>query len=130
MDKNMKNILIVDDEKAIRNTLKEVLVFENYSVDGAESGFAGLDLLDQKKYDLVFCDIKMPKMDGIEFLDFIQKKHPEIPVIMISGHGNIETAVESLKKGAYDYIQKPLDLNRILVSVRNAFDKDEIIKEK
>ena len=129
MDKNMKNILIVDDEKAIRNTLKEVLVFENYSVDSAESGFAGLDLLDQKKYDLVFCDIKMPKMDGIEFLDFIQKKHPEIPVIMISGHGNIDTAVESLKKGAYDYIQKPLDLNRILVSVRNAFDKDEILKE-
>ena len=129
MDKNMKNILIVDDEKAIRNTLKEVLVFENYSVDSAESGFAGLDLLDQKKYDLVFCDIKMPKMDGIEFLEFIQKKHPEIPVIMISGHGNIDTAVESLKKGAYDYIQKPLDLNRILVSVRNAFDKDEILKE-
>jgi DNA-binding NtrC family response regulator len=129
MDKNMKKILIIDDEKAIRNTLKEVLEFENYHVESAEDGFSGLDLLDQKKYDLVFCDIKMPKMDGIEFLDFIQKKNPEIPVVMISGHGNIETAVESLKKGAYDYIQKPLDLNRILVSVRNAFDKGEILKE-
>ena len=129
MDKNMKKILIIDDEKAIRNTLKEVLEFENYHVESAENGFLGLDLVDQKKYDLVFCDIKMPKMDGIEFLDFIQKKNPEIPVVMISGHGNIETAVESLKKGAYDYIQKPLDLNRILVSVRNAFDKGEIIKE-
>jgi two-component system, NtrC family, nitrogen regulation response regulator NtrX len=129
MAENMKNILIIDDEKAIRNTLKEVLEFENYLVESAEDGFSGLDLIDQKKYDLVFCDIKMPKMDGIEFLDFIQKKNPEIPVIMISGHGNIDTAVESLKKGAYDYIQKPLDLNRILVSVRNAFDKDEILKE-
>ena len=129
MDKNMKKILIIDDEKAIRNTLKEVLEFENYHVESAEDGFSGLDLVDQKKYDLVFCDIKMPKMDGIEFLDFIQKKNPEIPVVMISGHGNIETAVESLKKGAYDYIQKPLDLNRILVSVRNAFDKGEILKE-
>lgn len=129
MDKNMKKILIIDDEKAIRNTLKEVLEFENYHVESAENGFLGLDLVDQKKYDLVFCDIKMPKMDGIEFLDFIQKKNPEIPVVMISGHGNIETAVESLKKGAYDYIQKPLDLNRILVSVRNAFDKGEILKE-
>ena len=125
----MKKILIIDDEKAIRNTLKEVLEFENYHVESAEDGFSGLDLVDQKKYDLVFCDIKMPKMDGIEFLDFIQKKNPEIPVVMISGHGNIETAVESLKKGAYDYIQKPLDLNRILVSVRNAFDKGEILKE-
>ena len=102
----MKNILIIDDEKAIRNTLKEILEFENYRVDDAENGYDGLDLIDQKKYDLVFCDIKMPKMDGIEFLNFMQKKDADMPIIMISGHGNIDTAVESLKIGAYDYIQK------------------------
>ncbi|MBM78321.1 MAG: response regulator [Crocinitomicaceae bacterium] len=125
----MKRILIIDDEKAIRNTLKEILEFEDYNIETAENGYVGLDFVDQKPYDLIFCDIKMPKMDGLEFLDFLQKKNSEIPVIMISGHGNIETAVESLKKGAYDYIQKPLDLNRILVSVRNAFEKGDVIKE-
>ena len=125
----MKSILIIDDEKAIRNTLKEILEFEDYNIETAENGYVGLDFVDQKPYDLIFCDIKMPKMDGLEFLDFLQKKNSEIPVIMISGHGNIETAVESLKKGAYDYIQKPLDLNRILVSVRNAFEKEDVIKE-
>ena len=125
----MKRILIIDDEKAIRNTLKEILEFEDYNIETAENGYVGLDFVDQKPYDLIFCDIKMPKMDGLEFLDFLQKKNSEIPVIMISGHGNIETAVESLKKGAYDYIQKPLDLNRILVSVRNAFEKEDVIKE-
>ena len=125
----MKSILIIDDEKAIRNTLKEILEFEDYNIETAENGYVGLDFVDQKPYDLIFCDIKMPKMDGLEFLDFLQKKNSEIPVIMISGHGNIETAVESLKKGAYDYIQKPLDLNRILVSVRNAFEKEDVIKK-
>ena len=125
----MKRILIIDDEKAIRNTLKEILEFEDYNIETAENGYVGLDFVDQKPYDLIFCDIKMPKMDGLELLDFLQKKNSEIPVIMISGHGNIETAVESLKKGAYDYIQKPLDLNRILVSVRNAFEKGDVIKE-
>lgn len=125
----MKKILIIDDEKSIRSTLKEILEFEKYQVDTAENGATGLSLFESKEYDLIFCDIKMPKMDGLEFLEKKKIKRIETPVIMISGHGNIETAVQSLKNGAYDYIEKPLDLNRVLLSVRNAIANDHLIKE-
>ena len=123
------NILIIDDERAIRSTLKEILEFENHQVEDAENGFLGLEKIKQKAYDIIFCDIKMPKMDGMEVLENMSKLDIYTPVIMISGHGNIETAVEAIKKGAYDFIQKPLDLNRILVTLRNTLDRDEVIKE-
>jgi len=122
-------ILVIDDERSIRNTLKEILEYENYKVDTVESGKQALELIDKNDFDLVFCDIKMPEMDGIEVLKEIEKLKPEIPVIMISGHGNIETAVESIKFGAYDFIQKPLDLNRILVTIKNATDKTALVAE-
>jgi len=122
-------ILVIDDERSIRNTLKEILEYENYKVETVESGKQGLDLLEKTDFDLVFCDIKMPEMDGIEVLKEIEKQKPETPVIMISGHGNIETAVESIKYGAYDFIQKPLDLNRILVTIKNATDKTALVAE-
>jgi DNA-binding NtrC family response regulator len=125
----MKKILIIDDEKSIRSTLKEILEFEKYQVETAENGASGTSLINSKEYDLIFCDIKMPKMDGLEFLDQKNVKGIETPVIMISGHGNIETAVQALKNGAYDYIEKPLDLNRVLLSVRNAIANDKVIKE-
>jgi two-component system, NtrC family, nitrogen regulation response regulator NtrX len=123
------NILIIDDERAIRSTLKEILEFENHQVEDAENGFLGLEKIKKKAYDIIFCDIKMPKMDGMEVLENMSKLDIYTPVIMISGHGNIETAVEAIKKGAYDFIQKPLDLNRILVTLRNTLDRDEVIKE-
>ena len=122
-------ILVIDDERSIRNTLKEILEYENYEVDTAEDGFEGLELLSQKKYDVAICDIKMPKMDGIEVLDKIMQSYPDTPVVMISGHGDIDTAVGSIKKGAFDFIQKPLDLNRILITLRNAMDKSKLITE-
>ena len=125
----MKKILIIDDERAIRSTLKEILEFEKYNVDDAENGVEGLKMAMSNNYDLIFCDIKMPKMDGVEFLDEKIKNEIICPVIMISGHGNIETAVQALKKGAYDYIEKPLDLNRVLVAVRNALENNSIIRE-
>ena len=125
----MKKILIIDDERAIRSTLKEILEFEKYNVDDAENGVEGLKMAMSNNYDLIFCDIKMPKMDGVEFLDEKMKNEIICPVIMISGHGNIETAVQALKKGAYDYIEKPLDLNRVLVAVRNALENNSIIRE-
>ena len=125
----MKKILIIDDERAIRSTLKEILEFEKYNVDDAENGVEGLKMAMSNNYDLIFCDIKMPKMDGVEFLDEKIKNEIFCPVIMISGHGNIETAVQALKKGAYDYIEKPLDLNRVLVAVRNALENNSIIRE-
>lgn len=125
----MPEVLIIDDERAIRSALREMLEYEKFSVDDAEDGKTGLDLMSKKKYDLVLCDIKMPKMDGLEVLDNILERGDEIPVIMISGHGNIETAVDALKKGAYDFIEKPFDLNRILVSVRNAFDRSTLVEE-
>jgi DNA-binding NtrC family response regulator len=125
----MKSILIIDDERAIRSALREILEFEKYKVEDAEDGFSGFKLIKDKKFDLIFCDIKMPKMDGLEFLNKIKDTEIDIPIIMISGHGNIETAVKTLKNGAYDYIEKPLDLNRVLTSVRNAIDKNNIIKE-
>lgn len=125
----MASILIVDDERSIRNSLKEILEHEEYTIETAENGHQALETLKQKQIDLVLCDIKMPQMDGIELLSIIQKEYTSMPVVMISGHGDIETAVECLKKGAYDFLQKPLDLNRILVTVRNALDKSNLITE-
>lgn len=125
----MASILIVDDERSIRNSLKEILEHEEYTIETAENGHQALNILKQKNIDVVLCDIKMPQMDGIDLLDIILKEYTTTPVIMISGHGDIETAVECLKKGAYDFLQKPLDLNRILVTVRNALDKSKLISE-
>lgn len=126
---NMGKILIIDDERSIRRALREILEFEKFEVDEAVDGKEGLEKLQSIQYDLVFCDIKMPEIDGIEVLEQAQKSNVEAPFVMISGHGNIETAVETLKKGAYDFIEKPLDLNRILVTVRNAVDKSTLIEE-
>ncbi|GAA4047319.1 sigma-54 dependent transcriptional regulator [Hymenobacter glaciei] len=125
----MPRILIIDDEKAIRNTLKEILEFENYTVDQAEDGPAGLDLLIQQKYDVVLCDIRMPKMDGLEVLTRAQAMGTDAAFIMVSAHGNIETAVDATKKGAYDFLSKPPDLNRLLVTVRNALDRTKLVTE-
>ena len=125
----MTKILVIDDERPIRSTLKEILEFEKFTVETAEDGKAGLDLILKYKYDLILCDIKMPKMDGMEVLDKIVENNIETPVVMISGHGNVETAVEAIKKGAYDFIQKPLDLNRTLVTLRNALDNKEVVQE-
>jgi DNA-binding NtrC family response regulator len=124
----MANILIIDDEKGIRNTLREILEYEKFSVDDAADGSEGLALIDKEKYDVILCDIKMPKMDGIEVLKKILERS-DTPVVMISGHGTIETAVEAIKMGAYDFIAKPLDLNRLLVTIRNALDKSTLISE-
>lgn len=126
----MGKILIIDDERAIRRALREILEFEEFEVDEAENGKQGLDLAKSGEYDIIFCDIKMPEMDGMEVLDGLQKNSVESPVIMISGHGNIETAVGAIKQGAFDFIEKPLDLNRILVTIRNAKDKTVLIEEK
>ncbi len=125
----MAKILIIDDEKAICNTLKEILSFEKYEVDIANDGAEGVKKAETGNYDLVLSDIKMPKMDGIEVLQKLQELNPDLPVVMISGHGTIETAVDALKKGAYDYISKPPDLNRLLVTVRNALDRSSLITE-
>lgn len=125
----MPKILIIDDERAIRSTLKEILEFENYTVDEAEDGEKGLQLLGKSKYDVVLCDIKMPGMDGIEVLEKAMEVTPDSPFIMISAHGTIDTAVEATKKGAYDFLQKPPDLNRLLVTVRNALDKSHLVTE-
>ncbi len=125
----MEKILIIDDERPIRSTLKEILEFEKFKVDDAEDGKAGFDLIQKNKYDLILCDIKMPKLDGMEVLEKSISLGIDTPFIMISGHGNVETAVEAIKKGAYDFIQKPLDLNRILVTLRNALDRESIAQE-
>ena len=125
----MKKILIIDDQKAIRNTLKEILEYEKHAVYVAEDGKIGLQMTIENNYDLIFCDIKMPNLDGIEFLKKVIEEKIISPVIMISGHGDIETAVQTLKIGAYDYIEKPLDLNRVLTSVKNAFDNRLLKKE-
>jgi DNA-binding NtrC family response regulator len=125
----MPSILIIDDEKAIRKTLTEILGFEGYKIDEAADGEEGLRKFKEKNYDLVLCDIKMPKLDGIEFLEKAKEINYEIPIIIISGHGNIETAVEAVKKGAYDYISKPPDLNRMLITLRNAMDKTTLVAE-
>lgn len=125
----MSNILIVDDEKAIRKTLGEILSYEGYKMDEAGDGEEALKRFKEKSYDVVLCDIKMPKMDGIEFLEKARESNPDVPIIMISGHGTIETAVEAVKKGAYDYISKPPDLNRLLITIRNAMDKTTLVTE-
>lgn len=125
----MSRILVIDDERAIRNSLKEILEYENHEVELAEDGPTGIEMVSKNGFDVVLCDIKMPQMDGIEVLENLQDKNPEIPVIMISGHGNIDTAVDAIKKGAFDFIEKPLDLNRILITIRNATDKNTLIKE-
>ncbi len=125
----MKKLLIIDDEKSIRKALREILEYEKYQVDEAVDGSEGLSMIQKDKYDIILCDIKMPKMDGIEVLDKIMALSSDTPVIMISGHGNIETAVEAVKKGAFDFIAKPLDLNRLLVTLRNAMDKSTLVTE-
>ncbi len=125
----MSKILVIDDERSIRNTLKDILEYEQYQVDLAEEGNKGLDMLKKNEYDIILCDIKMPGMDGIEVLEKMQELAVDAPVVMISGHGNIDTAVESIKKGAYDFIEKPLDLNRLLITIRNAMDKSNLMTE-
>ncbi|GGH68140.1 DNA-binding NtrC family response regulator [Filimonas zeae] len=125
----MSTILIIDDEKAIRKTLNEILTFEGYKVTEASDGEEGLKLFSSTTFDVVLCDIKMPKMDGIEFLVKATELNPDVPVVMISGHGTIETAVDAVKKGAFDYISKPPDLNRMLITLRNAMDKNTLSKE-
>ena len=116
----MAKILIADDEKSIRKTLREILEYENHKVEEAEDGADGISKIEKGSYDLILCDVKMPKKDGIEVLEKIQALRLETPVVMISGHGTIETAVEAVKKGAFDFISKPLDLNRLLLTLRNA----------
>jgi DNA-binding NtrC family response regulator len=125
----MSNILIIDDERAIRKTLSEILGYEGFKVEEAADGEEGWKLFTEKNYDVVLCDIKMPKIDGLEFLSRATEKSPDVPVIMISGHGTIETAVDAVKKGAYDYVAKPPDLNRLLITIRNALDKNNLSKE-
>jgi two-component system nitrogen regulation response regulator NtrX len=125
----MANILIIDDEKAIRKTLTEILSFEGYKIDEASDGEEGLKKFSDKNYDLVLCDIKMPKLDGIEFLEKAKELNADVPIIMISGHGNIDTAVEAVKKGAFDYISKPPDLNRLLITLRNATEKQDLVTQ-
>jgi two-component system, NtrC family, nitrogen regulation response regulator NtrX len=125
----MAHILVIDDEKSIRNTLKDVLEYEKHNVDLAEDGIEGLAMFEKGAYDLVLCDIKMPKMDGLEIIQKIFEHTDDVQVIMISGHGNIETAVEAIKKGAFDFIEKPLDLNRLLITIKNALDKTKLITQ-
>ena len=125
----MAKILVIDDERSIRNSMKEILTFEGYEVTVAENGLEGVIAVKTEKPDVVFCDIKMPKMEGIEVLQRIREFTTEIPIIMISGHGTIDTAIEAIKKGAYDFIEKPLDLNRLLITIKNATDKSQLIQE-
>jgi DNA-binding NtrC family response regulator len=125
----MANILVIDDERAIRNVLKDILGNEGYKTEEAADGEEGLKKFQAGSFDVVLCDIKMPKMDGLEFLMKASESNPDTPIIMISGHGNIETAVEAVKKGAFDYISKPPDLNRLLITIRNAMDKTVLVKE-
>lgn len=124
----MSKVLVIDDERSIRNALRDILEYEKLLVDEAEDGLIALEKLKSTPYDLVLCDIKMPKMDGIEVLENAQE-FSDTPFVMISGHGTIDTAVEAIKKGAYDYISKPLDLNRLLVSVRNALDRTDLVNQ-
>ena len=119
-------VLIVDDERAIRNSLKEILTDEGYEVDTAEDGAAAIAAVEKDKYDVIFCDIKMPNMDGIEVLDKLMEMGVDAAVVMISGHGDIDTAVECIKKGAFDFVQKPLDLNRILITIKNAAERQSL----
>ena len=122
-------ILIIDDERSIRNSLKEILADEGYDVDVAENGATGCAMVDKEKYSVIFCDIKMPEMDGMEVLGRLTEMGVDSAVVMISGHGDIDTAVECIKKGAFDFIQKPLDLNRILITIKNATERVSLVKE-
>ncbi|SDD87860.1 sigma-54-dependent transcriptional regulator [Niabella drilacis] len=126
---NQHEILIIDDEASIRKTLSEILSFEGYRISEATNGEEGLKLFSEKTFNAVLCDIKMPKVDGLEFLEKANILAPDVPIIMISGHGNIETAVEAVKKGAYDFISKPPDLNRLLITIRNAMEKTSLVAE-
>ena len=125
----MSKILVIDDERSIRNTLKDILEYEKYEVDLAEDGSKAIEKVKAAEFDIILCDIKMPGMDGIEVLAQLNELTPDTPVVMISGHGNIDTAVESIKKGAFDFIEKPLDLNRLLITIRNAMDKSNLVSE-
>ncbi|HBB93279.1 MAG: Fis family transcriptional regulator [Bacteroidetes bacterium GWF2_49_14] len=125
----MASILVIDDERSIRNTLKEVLEYENHQVELAEDGIVGLEMIRENHFDIVLCDIKMPKIDGLEVLQKIFEFTAEPQVIMISGHGTVDSAVEAIKKGAYDFIEKPLDLNRLMITIRNAMDKTQLVTE-
>jgi len=125
----MPKILLIDDEKSIRRSLREILEFEKYQVEEAEDGLIGLSKIAAESFDVVLCDVKMPKLDGLELLQKLSTEGNETPLVMMSGHGNIETAVEAVKKGAYDFLTKPVDLNRLLVTLRNALDKQHLISE-
>jgi len=127
----MSRILIIEDEASIRRVLTKILSEENdsYQVEEAEDGVIGFEKITQNDYDLVLCDIKMPKMDGVEVLQAVKKIKPEIPIVMISGHGDMETAIQTMRLGAFDYISKPPDLNRLLNTVRNALDKKQLVVE-
>ncbi len=125
----MAKILIIDDEQSIRSTLREILEYEKYTIEEAKDGEEGYKKIEKGEFDLVLCDVKMPKMNGIEVLDKVQKAGIEVPFIMISAHGTIETAVDAVKKGAYDFIPKPPDLNRLLITVRNAQEKSNLVTE-
>ena len=125
----MGKILVIDDERPIRRTLCEILEFEKFEVDQAENGEDGLKMAQENEYDVILCDIKMPKMDGMEVLEKIKELDYDSTIVMISGHGTIDTAVDALKKGAFDYLPKPPDLNRLLVTVRNAMNKKELVQE-
>ena len=122
-------ILIIDDERSIRNSLREILVDEGYDVDLAENGLQGCAMADKEKYSVIFCDIKMPEMDGLEVLERLHQMGVDAAIVMISGHGDINVAVECIKKGAFDFIPKPLDLNRILITIKNATEKVSLVKE-
>eukprot|EP01132_Coremiostelium_polycephalum_P020048 gene20048-23835_t len=125
----MAKLLIIDDERAIRSTLREILEYEDYDVEDIDNGVDGLELIKKKKFDLVLCDIKMNRMDGMEVLEQALAYSPDLPFIMISGHGTVETAIEASKKGAFDFISKPPDLNRLLITVRNALDRGTLVTE-
>jgi two-component system nitrogen regulation response regulator NtrX len=125
----MAKILIIDDEKAIRNTLREILEYEGYQVEEAGNGEEGIQRIEAEDFDVVLCDVKMPKMDGMAVLSKVKEIDEDLPVVMISGHGNVEMAVEATKKGAYDFIVKPPDLNKLLIAVRNSIDKKELVVE-
>ncbi len=125
----MAKILVVDDERSIRNTLKDILEFEKHQVSLAENGKEGLELAENNLFDLIFSDIRMPEMDGVELLIALKEKGVEAPVVMISGHGTIDTAVDCIKKGAFDFIEKPVDLNRLLITIKNALDKSTLVAE-
>jgi DNA-binding NtrC family response regulator len=125
----MPGILVIDDERSIRNTLKDVLEYEKYEVSLADDGASGIEMFAQGSFDVVLCDIKMAKMDGIEVLQKLLEITSDVPIIMISGHGNIDTAVDSIKKGAFDFLEKPLDLNRLLITIRNALERGSLISQ-